>query len=119
MPGIEEGTSYGTLAFRVGGKLLARLHQDGKSVVLKVDFGEREILMEGEPETFYITEHYRNYPMMLARLASLHPDELRRLLTQTWRGRAAKHVAQQYELSHRSRTCRQRIGDGFETWHNR
>ncbi len=93
MPGVEEGTSYGTLAFRVGGKLLARLHQDGKSVVLRVDFGEREILMEGEPDTFYITEHYRNYPMMLARLATLHPDELRRLLTQTWQKQAPKRIA--------------------------
>jgi len=94
MPGVEEGTSYGTLAFRVGGKLLARLYQDGKSVVVRVDFGEREILMEGEPDTFYITEHYRNYPMMLARLATLHPDELRRLLIQTWQKPAPKRIAQ-------------------------
>ena len=98
MPGGEEGTSYGTLAFRVGGKLLARLYQDGKSVVLRVDFGEREILMEGEPETFYITEHYRNYPMMLARLANLHPDELRRLLTQTWQKQAPKRIAKRGKL---------------------
>jgi hypothetical protein len=95
MPGVEEGTSYRTLAFRVGGKLLARLYPDGKSVVLMVEFGEREILMEGEPETFYITEHYRNYPAMLARLANLHPDELRRLLTQTWQKYAPKRIAKQ------------------------
>ena len=98
MPGVEEGTSYGTLAFRVGGKLLARLYPDGKSVVLRVDFGEREILMEGEPETFYITEHYRNYPVMLARLASLHPDELRRLLTQTWQKYAPKRIVKQLKM---------------------
>ena len=60
-----------------------------------VEFGEREILMEGEPETFYITEHYRNYPAMLARLASLHPDELRRLLTQTWQKYAPKRIVKQ------------------------
>ena len=32
-----------------------------------MEFGEREILVEGEPETFYFTEHYRNYPMVLVR----------------------------------------------------
>ena len=107
MPGVEEGTSYGTLAFRVGGKLLARLYPDGKSVVLRVDFGERELLMEGEPETFYITEHYRNYPTMLARLANLHPDELQRLLTQTWQKYAPKRIARQIKSpSSRSRTVR-------------
>jgi len=106
MPGVEEGTSYGTLAFRVGGKLLARLYPDGKSVVLRVDFGEREILMEAEPETFYITEHYRNYPTMLARLANLHPDELRRLLTQTWQKCAPKRIAKRSKPpSGRSRTA--------------
>lgn len=29
LPGVEEGVSYGTPAFRVRGKLLARLREDG------------------------------------------------------------------------------------------
>ena len=36
LPGVEEGTSYGTPAWRHKGKMLARLHQDGESIVLKV-----------------------------------------------------------------------------------
>ncbi len=45
LPEVEEGTSYGTPAFRVGGKILARFHQDGESLVLKVEFAAREVLM--------------------------------------------------------------------------
>ena len=44
LPGVEEGTSYGTLAWKVKGKLFARQHQNGESVVIKVEFEEREIL---------------------------------------------------------------------------
>ena len=36
LPDVEEGTSYRTPAWRHRGKLLARLHQDGCSIVLKV-----------------------------------------------------------------------------------
>jgi hypothetical protein len=93
LPGVEEGTSYGTLAFRVGGKFLARLHQDGASLVIKVEMGEREMLMELDPETFYITEHYRHSPMILVRLAKVDPAELRRLFEQAWRREAPKRLA--------------------------
>ncbi|HZC44909.1 MAG TPA: MmcQ/YjbR family DNA-binding protein, partial [Candidatus Acidoferrum sp.] len=67
-PGVEEGFSYGTLAFRVAKKLICRMKEDGESLAIRMEFGEREILVEGEPETFYFTEHYRNYPMVLVRL---------------------------------------------------
>ena len=59
LPHVEEGTSYGTTAFKVKGKLIARLREDGDSLVVRIDLLKREILMNAEPETFYITEHYR------------------------------------------------------------
>jgi hypothetical protein len=85
LPDVEEGTSYGTPAFRVRGKLFARLHEDGESLVVRIAFQEREILMDAAPETFHITDHYVNYPMMLVRLAIVRPGELRALLADSWR----------------------------------
>jgi hypothetical protein len=85
LPGVEEGPSYGTPAFRVGGKLLARLHDSGEALVAKVGFDEREMLMAADPSTFFITDHYRGYPMMLVRIAKADPASVRRLLEQTWR----------------------------------
>ena len=81
-PGVEEGTSYGTPAFRLKKRLLARLHQDGQSIMLKIGFEAREHLMRADPETFFITDHYRNYPSALARLDRLSADDLRKLLAQ-------------------------------------
>ena len=84
LPGVEESTSYGTPACKVGGKLFARLHQDGESLVVKVEFAEREILIESDPEIFYITDHYLNYPWILVRLANVRQDQLSELLKQAW-----------------------------------
>jgi hypothetical protein len=92
LPGAEEGTSYGTPACKVVGKLFARLHQDGESLVIKVDFEEREQLMEAEPEKFYITDHYLNYPWMLVRLSKVRRDQLSDLLLQSWRRVAPKRL---------------------------
>ena len=91
-PGVEEGPSYGTLAFRVRKKLICRMKEDGETLAIRMEFGEREILVEGEPETFYFTEHYRNYPMVLVRMQKLHPDELERIFGNAWRRFAGKRL---------------------------
>jgi hypothetical protein len=80
VPGIEEGTSYGTPAWRCRGKLLARLHQDGASIVLKVGNATRDHLLQADPETFFVTDHYIGYPMVLARLDRLSAGDLKKLL---------------------------------------
>jgi hypothetical protein len=92
LPGAEESTSYGTPAFKVKGKLFARFHQDGESLVVSVDFDEREEMMNAAPEKFYITDHYRNYPWMLVRLSEVRPEELRDLLLGSWRRAAPKQM---------------------------
>jgi hypothetical protein len=90
LPGVEEGTSYGTPAFRAGGRILARFHQDGESLVLKVEYAAREVLIGKHPETFYVTDHYRCYPLMLVRLANVELGLLRGLIEDAWRSLASK-----------------------------
>ncbi len=80
LDGVEESTSYGTAAFKIRGKLIARLKEDGESLVVGTTFEEREEMMRAEPETYYITDHYLNYPWVLVRLPKVHPDAMRDLL---------------------------------------
>ena len=80
LPGVEEGTSYGTAAFRFRKKLIARLHQDGESLVLKIGNETRDHLLQADPETFFITDHYVGYPMVLAHLDRLSAADLKKLL---------------------------------------
>lgn len=85
LPGVEEGLSYGTPGFKVKGRFLARLKEDGESLVLRIGFLEREALMARAPDVFYITDHYLNYPAVLIRLPRIHKDALRRVLEEAWR----------------------------------
>ncbi len=85
IPTVEESTSYGTAAFKTNGKLLARLKEDGDSLVVATTFEEREEMMEADPETYYITDHYLKYPWILVRLSRISPDALRDLLTRALR----------------------------------
>jgi hypothetical protein len=90
---VEESTSYGTPAFKVGGQLIARLREDLDSLVVRSDFEQRAELMAVDPETYYITDHYLNYEWVLVRLERVHPDALRDLLRGAWRGAASGRKA--------------------------
>jgi hypothetical protein len=69
-PEVEDGSSYGTPALKVRKKLLARLKEDGDSLVMPgVPQDEREMLVESAPKVFYFTDHYRDYPITLIRLS--------------------------------------------------
>ena len=85
LPSVTEGTSYGTPALKVNGRLFVRLHQDLDKVVLKMPFDRREELMAADPETYFITDHYRDYPWILVSLSKVHPDALLDLLQTAYR----------------------------------
>lgn len=80
LPNVAEGTSYGTPALKVNGKLFVRLHQDLDKIVVRMPFDRREELMAGDPATYFITDHYRDYPWILVSLANVRQDALLDLL---------------------------------------
>lgn len=92
LPGVEEGTSYGTAALKVKGKFMARLKEDGESVVFRVGFDERDLLMQTKPAIFFITDHYLGYPAVLIRLAAASRKEAADLIEMSWRFVAPKKV---------------------------
>jgi hypothetical protein len=92
-PGVTEGTSYGRPSFLVNKKFFTRLRaEDGSVVLLEVGFDERELLIEAEPQTFHFTAHYKDYPALLARIATLHPGSFRNFLERRWRKIAPKSL---------------------------
>ncbi|MES2342209.1 MAG: MmcQ/YjbR family DNA-binding protein [Pseudomonadota bacterium] len=99
-PGVEEGMSYGSPAFKVNGKFFTRLRRDDQSMVLTgISFDEREMLMEAEPATFHITAHYKDYPAVLARIDSLHPGSFRNFLDRRWREIAPKKWVKDFDAA--------------------
>ena len=90
LPGVEEGTSYGTPSWKVRGKFFARLRDDDRVLVAKVDKGEKQLLMEAEPDVFFETPHYNGYGYVLVRLAAIDDDELAEVVEDAWRLAAPK-----------------------------
>jgi hypothetical protein len=99
-PEVEDGTSYGTPALKVRKKLLARLKEDDDSMVMPgVPQDERDMLVESQPKVFYVTDHYRDYPMVLIRLSKIKRATIEPLLRRHWRTLASKAALKASEKS--------------------
>ena len=85
LPEAEEKPSYGTPGFKVKNKLFARLREDGETLVVKVSFDQRKAMLAQAPETFVVTPHYQDHPMVLVVLKAVDRELLREVLAEAWR----------------------------------
>jgi hypothetical protein len=99
LPRTEERPSYNdTAGFRVRSRgLFVRELEDGKTIALKIDHGERRALATMQPETFEVTPHYENYPWVIVHLQTVNPDELEELITEAWRLTASKTAVKAFD----------------------
>jgi hypothetical protein len=98
LPGVEESRSYGTPAIKVKGKLLARLRSEAEGgLAIHCELLDREMLMAADPEVFYITDHYANYPMVLINLAEVRWEAMPGILEQAWRMVAPRALIKSFE----------------------
>ncbi|QUS37970.1 MmcQ/YjbR family DNA-binding protein [Tardiphaga alba] len=97
-PEVEDGTSYGTPALKVRKKLLARLKDDGDTLVMPgVPFEERAMLVDRAPKVFSFTDHYRDYPIVLISLSKAKRADVEPLLRRQWLALASKAARKAYE----------------------
>jgi hypothetical protein len=84
LPDVEVTTSWGQPTLKVCGKMFvcmaAHKSAEPNSLVVMMDFADRDALIEDDPDTYYLKEHYVNYPCILARLPRIRPDALRDLV---------------------------------------
>jgi hypothetical protein len=84
LPGVEESASFGAFALKAGGKMFACVPTNKSaepgSLLIRVDLDRRAEMLEADPETYYITGHYADYPSVLVRLARVDEGVLRDLL---------------------------------------
>jgi len=98
LPETTEKPSYGTPGFRVKDRLFARMHDLPDTLVVWVaDMAEKEAFLASAPEIYFETPHYDGYPMVLVRLAEIDPDELREVLTESWRARAPRRLLAEFD----------------------
>jgi len=84
LPEVEVGTSWGTPALKVHGKMFVCIasHKSAEpdTLVVMMPIADRDALIEEDPATYYLKEHYVGYPCVLVRLSRVHPDALRGLI---------------------------------------
>jgi hypothetical protein len=104
LPATEESMSYGTPAIKVKGKLLSRLRTEAEgALALRCDFLDRQILLQVDPEVFFLTDHYRCYPWILVRLDRIPSAALADVVLRAWRLVAPKKLIDAHEDDNSSR----------------
>jgi hypothetical protein len=99
LPETIEKPWFNTPGFRVKDKgfLRIRSEAEGGLVVWVSDLGEKEALLQSEPDKFFTTPHYDGHPTVLVNLPAVDVDELTELIVESWRLRAPKRVLKAYE----------------------
>jgi hypothetical protein len=95
LPNVESTIKYdGSPVLKVRGVFLAGLstHRSAEpgSLIVRMDVEERERVIEDAPDTYYVTDYHRPYPVVLVRLSRIDRDALRDLLSVSYRLALAK-----------------------------
>ena len=97
MPEVVEGTSWGNPVLKAHGKLWAWWSPTEDAPVFKMPREEREFLVEVDPQTFFVTDHYRPHNLVLVHPDRLDPEWAKAQLLKTWRSMAPKRVLKAYD----------------------
>jgi hypothetical protein len=104
LPDVEVTTTWGKPTLKVHGKMFvcfaSHKSAEPNTLVVMMDFADRDALVEDDPGTYYLKEHYLNYPCVLVRLSRVPLDALRDLVAGAHRFVSAK--ARRKRVSRRS-----------------
>jgi len=98
LPGVEQSTTYGNPALKVGGKAFVSV-KNNETLVLSIAISDKEHLLEMAPEIYFQTDHYKGWPSLPVRAAAIGDDELRQRLVNAWLFRAPKKLAATYRAN--------------------
>ena len=109
LPDVEATTKYdGSPVLKVRGSFMAgvAMHASAErdTLVVRTELEERLWLLEDAPDTYYLTDYYRKYPVVLVRMSKIDRDALRDLLSVSWRLAAAKGTTRRGSSRERKRS---------------
>lgn len=97
LPRVEETTSWGQPTIKAHGKVWLFWSPGENCPVLKTLPGDREMLIEGDPETFYVTPHYQPHDLVLIRKNAFDLEWTKAYLQKTWEWMAPKRFLKKWK----------------------
>jgi hypothetical protein len=91
LPGVTEGVTHSSPSFYIGKKFMGVLGE-GDILIMKSAIVERDLLVQLEPDKYFITDHYVPFDYVLVRLEKVNEDEVRDLFRKAWRRLALKKL---------------------------
>lgn len=89
LPEVEESTHYRGPSLKIRGRLLTcpAIHksEEPNSLLIRISIEDRDRLIASQPDVYYLTDHYLNYPALLVRLDRIKRAALEELLQRAWR----------------------------------
>ncbi|HEX9309975.1 MAG TPA: hypothetical protein VF887_04130 [Gemmatimonadaceae bacterium] len=89
LSGVVVDTYFGKPALKLDGQMLACMasHKSAEpnTLVVRIDFFERDLRVANEPDIYYLKPHYVDYACVLTRLSRIDDAALRDLLDSGWR----------------------------------
>ena len=89
LPDVEMAMTWGKPTLKVGGKMFVCIasHKSAEphTLVARMDIADRDALIDDDPDTYYLKDHYVDYPCVLVRLSRVRADALRDIVTGAYR----------------------------------
>ena len=98
LPGAAAATYRGTPSVTVYGKFLSRWRTEAEGgLAIRCDFLDRQIMLQAQPDVFFLTDHYVNYPAILVRIEKASRDVLLDVTERAWRFVAPEKFVKQHD----------------------
>jgi hypothetical protein len=83
LPGVRRTAAGGLAQWRYHGRLIAR-QLDEAQLVIRADFGYRDLVVRQFPGTFSVPDRYRAHMMVVADLAAGDPGAIEDAIEAAW-----------------------------------
>jgi len=84
LPDVELTTTWGQPTLKVRGTMFVCIasHKSAEpdTLAVRMDIADRDALIAEDPDTYYLKDHYVDYPCVLVRLRRVRADALRGLV---------------------------------------
>lgn len=84
LPDVEMASWWGTPCPKINAKGFMSPGREEGSFALAVTRDEKDMLLETDPGTFWQTDHYRNYPMLLVRCGTDARERIELYIRRAW-----------------------------------